>query len=150
MLYVAVVVIAFILLPICYKWRIMAKSLLYIECIFATVVIFIISKTVSIWIIFFTFCFFYPAFYCDSGAQLIFGLITLGINILGIIPVVYSLPMNFLHFLTSLSMLMGFFAFSASFGMLIVYISEMHSRLHVTNEENIKLLDGMHEGLLIM
>lgn len=143
-------VIAFIITPICYKWRSMSKLILYVECIFTTVVILNISKDVNIWIIFFTFCFFYPAFYCDSGAQIIFGLGTLTLNLFGIIPIVYVLPMDSLSFFTSLSLLIGFFAMSTSFGMLIIYISEMHSRLQVSNEENIKLLDGMHEGLLIL
>ena len=34
--------------------------------------------------------------------------------------------------------------------MVIVHITEIHERLHFTNEENIKLLNGMHEGVLIL
>ena len=34
--------------------------------------------------------------------------------------------------------------------MLILYISELHNRMNILNESNIKLLDGMHEGLLIL
>ena len=35
-------------------------------------------------------------------------------------------------------------------GMVIVHITEIHEKLHFTNEENIKLLNGMHEGVLIL
>ena len=30
------------------------------------------------------------------------------------------------------------------------YISHLHKKLATTNVENVKLLDGMHEGLLIL
>ena len=35
-------------------------------------------------------------------------------------------------------------------GMVIVHISQVHEKLHVSNEENMKLLNGMHEGVLIL
>ena len=34
--------------------------------------------------------------------------------------------------------------------MLIIYISNLHTKMKVTIVENMKLLDGMHEGLLIL
>ena len=36
------------------------------------------------------------------------------------------------------------------FAMAIIYISNLHTKLTTTNVENVKLLDGMHEGLLIL
>ena len=35
-------------------------------------------------------------------------------------------------------------------GMLSIYVVELQSRLFDSNVENLKLLDGMHEGLLIL
>ena len=35
------------------------------------------------------------------------------------------------------------------FGVVIKHIGLMHQKLHLTNVENSKLLDGMHEGILI-
>ena len=35
-------------------------------------------------------------------------------------------------------------------GMVIVHISTIHEKLHYTNQENMKLLNGMHEGVLIL
>ena len=34
--------------------------------------------------------------------------------------------------------------------MLFVHISRMHTYLVITNEDNTKLLNGMHEGVLIL
>ena len=42
-----------------------------------------------------------------------------------------------------------FFALSL-FSMVIVYIQDLHMTLTSVNAENFKLLNGMHEGLLIL
>ena len=34
--------------------------------------------------------------------------------------------------------------------MTVIYISRLHTKLTTTNKENEKLLDGMHEGVLIL
>ena len=34
--------------------------------------------------------------------------------------------------------------------LVLMYISSLHARMKIFNVENIKLLDGMHEGLLIL
>jgi len=36
------------------------------------------------------------------------------------------------------------------FALIIQYICELHNRIKGYNLENIRLLDGMHEGLLIL
>ena len=36
------------------------------------------------------------------------------------------------------------------FSQIILYISTLHNKIKGYNEENIKLLDGMHEGLCIL
>ena len=36
------------------------------------------------------------------------------------------------------------------FAMLLIYIQTLHRRMRTFNFENVKLLDGMHEGLLIL
>ena len=40
--------------------------------------------------------------------------------------------------------------FTSMLAIIILYISELHVRMKTYNMANIKLLDGMHEGLLIM
>ena len=42
------------------------------------------------------------------------------------------------------------FMFTTVFAMIILYISTLHVRIKAFNVENIKLLDGMHESLLIL
>ena len=34
--------------------------------------------------------------------------------------------------------------------MVFLHISDVHEKLHFSNEENMKLLNGMHEGILIL
>ena len=43
-----------------------------------------------------------------------------------------------------------FISFQCALGTLLIYITELHTKLTTTNRENEKLLDGMHEGLLIL
>lgn len=43
-----------------------------------------------------------------------------------------------------------YFIVTTILSMVFVYISELHTEMHTTNRENVKLLDGMHEGLLIL
>ena len=45
--------------------------------------------------------------------------------------------------------LLSFF-FMCLVGMLSIYVMELQSRLFDSNVENLRLLDGMHEGLLIL
>ena len=51
--------------------------------------------------------------------------------------------------LTSIFVIFFFFFALALAGIIIIYISQLHAQLKFSNEENVKLLDGMHEGLLI-
>ena len=50
---------------------------------------------------------------------------------------------------TSFFVIFFFFFGLTLTGMIIIYISQLHAQLKFSNEENVKLLDGMHEGLLI-
>ena len=50
---------------------------------------------------------------------------------------------------TSIFVIFFFFFALALAGIIIIYISQLHAQLKFSNEENVKLLDGMHEGLLI-
>ena len=42
------------------------------------------------------------------------------------------------------------FLIMATFGVAIELVSELYLRLDFTNAENIKILNGMHEGVLIL
>ena len=43
-----------------------------------------------------------------------------------------------------------FFIVSCIVAIMIIYVTKLHITLKTTNMENAKLLDGMHEGLLIL
>lgn len=45
---------------------------------------------------------------------------------------------------------LAIFVVMASLSIMLLYISQMHSRMKSSNIENSKLLNGMHEGLLIV
>ena len=49
-----------------------------------------------------------------------------------------------------IALMIGVFFVNSLLAILILYISSLHARMKVCNTENIKLLDGMHEGLLIL
>ena len=58
--------------------------------------------------------------------------------------------MNLHLFVIKLFMAAGTFAINALLSMILLYISSLHSRMKSSNVENTKLLDAMHEGLLIL
>ena len=44
----------------------------------------------------------------------------------------------------------GIFTITSGLSMTLLYISQLHNTMKTVNIENVKLLDGMHEGLLIL
>ena len=42
------------------------------------------------------------------------------------------------------------FLLNALFASALIYISTLHNKMNNINQQNMKLLDGMHEGLLII
>ena len=48
------------------------------------------------------------------------------------------------------TLLIMFLIAATTFGMVFLHISDVHGLLQFSNEENIKLLNGMHEGILIL
>ena len=49
-----------------------------------------------------------------------------------------------------ISIVIGVFMVNSLLAMLLLYIAKLHKRMNLCTVENIKLLDGMHEGLLIL
>ena len=68
-----------------------------------------------------------------------------------IVPqIVVHKEFKFILFATNLLIGAGFFLLVCFFAMGLFYVSKLHLQLKSYNVENIKLLDGMHEGLLIL
>ena len=67
-----------------------------------------------------------------------------------LMPVLYQIEMNvsYVFGIIVITVLFGMFILLTSMG--FMYIVDLHQELHTTNTENVKLLDGMHEGLVIL
>ena len=55
-----------------------------------------------------------------------------------------------LNLATNVILLISFFFIATIFGMFSSFVRQMYLHLDASNKQNIKLLDGMHEGLLII
>ena len=92
----------------------------------------------------------YFAYYDDKPSQ-IYMLIGQLIVILFVLhPLLYQIEMNAGNVLWDIAVVLVFGTVLTLVSMVFVYISDLHHELHTTNTENVKLLDGMHEGLLIL
>ena len=63
---------------------------------------------------------------------------------------IYKDPPTANAIIVNLSICFVHFVCLSIFAMLLIYIALLHRRMKTFNVENVKLLDGMHEGLLIV
>ena len=63
---------------------------------------------------------------------------------------IYQNPLTAGSVFYNIFLVIVFFIAACLVGMVIIYISQLHSTLEYTNKEHIKLLHGMHEGLMIL
>ena len=89
-------------------------------------------------------------FMTDQVGQLIFISLMQLLFTLALKPTVYEEKINLPLFVIKLAMVAGTFAINALLSMILMYISSLHSRMKSSTLENTKLLDAMHEGLLIL
>ena len=89
-------------------------------------------------------------FMTDQVGQLIFVSFMQLLFTFAMKPIVYDEKVNLHLFLIKFGMAAGTFAINALLSMILLYISSLHSRMKSSNVENTKLLDAMHEGLLIL
>ena len=88
--------------------------------------------------------------FCDSGRQIIFQIAAMSFGIFFVNYFGYGITMD-LSFIISNTILVILGAFVLSMlGMMSMYVSEQHERRLKTDGDNLKLLDGMHEGLFIL
>ena len=88
--------------------------------------------------------------YTDSGKQIIFITLAHAWHVTFIIHNVYNRELEYIDVCFNLAFNLALFIFMTSMGMLIVHIAKIHAFLVLTNLDNKKLLNGMHEGLLIL
>ena len=63
---------------------------------------------------------------------------------------IYMNAVTAIDVLFKLAITLGQFVALTLIAMIPIYISTLHLKMKRLNEENINLLDGMHEGLLIL
>ena len=139
---------------LCYKWRNLANLCLYIECVMRTVSWFIpnsynetlgpVDLTMNSTIYFLT-------FYCDRPDHLVFAAVHLAVEIF------FGCHYAYMHqvltigvFTMDIIMIVTYFVCTAFAGMVLIYLEDLRTTVNETNEENVKLLNGMHEGLLVL
>ena len=67
-----------------------------------------------------------------------------------ILPVIFNKTLTFGAIVSKVSLMFGLFAICMTLAIMLEYISGLHRRMKITNTENMRLLDGMHEGLLVV
>ena len=88
--------------------------------------------------------------YTDKASQIIYNSCMQLILTFIVMIVFFNQEITFKLASIKLFMVIGVFVLNSMIASVIIYIASLHDRLKVFNEQNIKLLDGMHEGLLIL
>ena len=135
------------------KWRWLAKWLFYLE-IFTRFLGSGVPNYASqdydrinyAYLIMLLFC----TFYCLDGKQIIFSTLLHLWNVTFALSVVYNRSMDYVELGFSIVETILIFLFATCIAMMFVHISRMHSFLVITNQDNSKLLNSMHEGILIL
>ena len=58
--------------------------------------------------------------------------------------------MVFAALVSKISLTVALLTICMTLAIMLEYIGRLHARMNITNKENMRLLDGMHEGLLIV
>lgn len=144
--------LSIVLCLLCFKWRHLANLILYLECLIRIFALFIPvnqmeSKTSlqhgqEFGLLFFI-------YYCDKRAHIFALIATLTVVVFLPQSVVYMSALTWGEAVVNVLTIIVVFTGMIMSGMVLIYISRLHCQLEVCNEENVKLLNGMHEGLLI-
>ena len=88
--------------------------------------------------------------YCNRGSQIVYSVLALCIHFFITCTVAYLQEPTVSYIVTNAVLILVAGGLMCLVGMLSIYVMELQSRLFTSNVENLKLLDGMHEGLLIL
>ena len=136
----------------CFKWRFLADFIIYLGLINSLNSYAIPSAKTVVTEIYISviYMFITIIFMTDQVGQLIFVSFMQLLFTFAMKPIVYDEKVNLHMFLIKFGMAAGTFAINALLSMIWLYINSLHSRMKSSNVENTKLLDAMHEGLLIL
>ena len=65
-------------------------------------------------------------------------------------PIIFYQTLTFGTIISKVSLTVALFALCMTLAIMLEYIGGLHRRMKIKNTENVRLLDGMHEGLLIV
>ena len=136
----------------CFKWLSLANLFFYLECITRLVALLMpnfasYEYTPTQYVL--LFALYYCCLYCDSVRQTIFSTITLVIHFFFDLYA-YKRDITAGQVLVLLIFTMIYLIGCTGLSSVIVHMSNVHAKLYYINEENTKLLNGMHEGILIV
>ena len=113
----------------CYKYRHFSKCLFYFECIVGTIYTMMAAEAQEYFQTFFIWLVLLFCFYTDSAYQIIFGTITLAIQLFVVLPLFHLSDVHGLNLATNVILLISFFFISTIFGMFSTFVSQMYLHL---------------------
>lgn len=145
--------VSFVLSLLCFKWRWLAGYFLYLECLIRLCVASFPSQNGQEYdeiYYLITFLISFVCFHSDSGCQIIAFSLTFAYCLFFGISVAYDRPLTFKTCLVYTFTTIGFSITTFVLGIIFKYIIDVRQNLRAANASHIKLLHGMHEGLLIV
>lgn len=135
-----------------FKWRMLADFILYFNCITSVLTLCFPSVDsqntdfyLGIIVLIICIC-----FYTDTRGQMFATVVQQIATTFVIKHFIYKEELTVAAITMKVVLLVGIFFVNSVLAMLLRYISQLHARMDLANTENIKLLNGMHEGLLIL
>jgi len=149
----ALVFVSLILNLLCFKWRSIASYFFYIESFIRIVATSIPNQAgydkdeVKL---LYVYAALFLNLYTDSGKEIIFSCISYAYCLIFGLPVAYMRPLTIDSCAIYILIIFLYFVFCSVLGMILKLVIDTNQRLLVANESHVKLLNRMHEGLLIL
>ena len=150
----AIAIVSLILdISIC-KWRKLVNLCLYLEMLYSTCTlsfgILTLQNETQNTVVAGINLMLFVLFYCDSASQIVFTCLNLSFFSFIVLPVIFLDEFSFASVMIKLITIFGLFFILSLLTMILSYISKLHERMQMQIVSNKKLLNGMHEGLLIL
>ena len=149
---IAMIILAIIIDVAVYKWRKLTSLILYFELVYTILVALVPSSenppTMIYWYMMTIFHFI--GYFTDSGTQVVVTSISITVKMLPVGYFIYDTEVTAVSVGMALMIAIIVFFTILTMTFVMLYISELHFKMKTMNIENAKLLDGMHEGVLIL
>ena len=126
-------VVSLILCVACYKYRHLSKGLFYFECIMGMIYTMMATEELEYFQAFFIWLVLLFCFYTDSAYQLIFGTVTLAIQLFIVLPIFHLSDTHGLNLATNVILIISYFFIATIFGMFSSFVSQMYLHLDALN-----------------